>query len=105
MEGTYLPADDFYTGAGTKQIQLSEPAFAHAVLPLTIDHTFEDFSFSCGFGGGSKQMCKVPSCALQDGDKQGCTCLGRVKLHALTVIDIHRSIRSGNGHLCDEVDT
>jgi hypothetical protein len=34
MEGTYLPADDFYTGAGTKQIQLSEPGFAHAVCWL-----------------------------------------------------------------------
>ncbi len=34
MEGTYLPADDFYTGANTKQIQLSGPAFAHAVCRL-----------------------------------------------------------------------
>jgi hypothetical protein len=35
MEGTYLPADDFYTGAGTKQIQLSEPGFAHALTDET----------------------------------------------------------------------
>ena len=101
MEGTYLPADDFYTGAGTKQIQLSGPAFAHAVLPLAIPLKI---FFSCGFGGGSKQM----------RDRQGCRCLGRVllhvKLHASTVIDIHRSgdghlSGSGDGHLSDQVDT
>jgi hypothetical protein len=28
MEGTYLPADDYYTGAGTKQIQLGA-GFTH----------------------------------------------------------------------------
>eukprot|EP00960_Hanusia_phi_P029284 747869-Hanusia_phi.AAC.2 len=35
MEGTYLPADQFYTGAGTKQINMAGPAFSHTATDET----------------------------------------------------------------------
>jgi len=35
MEGTYLPADDVYTGANTKMIQISGPGFAHSLTDAT----------------------------------------------------------------------